>query len=88
MIKWHGKDYRRWEDALQEQADEIERRTEAAKNYAAAAMAKQQENERLRAALERIEAMSERPKCVCGRPTGTAAIKACAREALQENDDV
>ena len=56
-------------------------------NEAADALeAKDKEIERLRAALERIEAMSERPKCVCGRPTGTAAIKACALEALQDKD--
>lgn len=40
------------------------------------------EIERLRAALERVEGMAERPVCVCGRPTGTAAIKQAARTAL------
>jgi len=33
-------------------------------------------------ALERIHGMAERPACVCGRPTGTAAIKQCAQQAL------
>jgi len=36
----------------------------------------------LRAALERIEAMAVRPYCACGAPTGTAAIRACAQQAL------
>lgn len=40
------------------------------------------ENARLRAALERIEAMAERPRCTCGLLTGTAAIKSAARAAL------
>ena len=38
----------------------------------------------LRGALERIAGMSERPKCVCGITTGTAAIKSCAEQALKD----
>lgn len=34
------------------------------------------------AALERISGMAERPVCICGVPTGTAAIKACADKAI------
>ena len=37
----------------------------------------------LKGALKRIEDMAERPRCVCGRPTGTDAIAACARKALE-----
>lgn len=40
----------------------------------------------LREALARIEAMAERPRCVCGRLTGTAAIQSCARAALGAAD--
>jgi hypothetical protein len=36
--------------------------------------------------LGRIRDMSERPLCVCGRATGTAAIKACATTALARID--
>jgi hypothetical protein len=36
----------------------------------------------LREALEWIRDAAERPRCVCGRPTGTAAIKAHAVAAL------
>lgn len=36
-----------------------------------------------RAALERIEDMAVRPRCVCGRPTGTRAIHAVAVKALR-----
>lgn len=35
-------------------------------------------------ALERVREMAARPKCICGTPTGTAAIQACAIKALQE----
>jgi hypothetical protein len=41
------------------------------------------ENRELREALERIEGMAGRPKCLCGRPTGTPAIRQCARAALE-----
>ena len=33
-------------------------------------------------ALQRIHDMAERPTCICGVPTGTAAIKTCAAAAL------
>jgi predicted RNase H-like nuclease (RuvC/YqgF family) len=39
---------------IEELESEVEKLTDAAKNYAAAAMAKQQENERLRDALKEI----------------------------------
>ncbi len=35
-------------------------------------------------ALERIEGMAERPSCICGKPTGTAAIKSCANQAIEK----
>lgn len=44
------------------------------------------ENANLQAALERIAGMSERPVCVCGVKTGTAAIKACTLAALKDAD--
>jgi hypothetical protein len=37
-----------------------------------------------RETIERIEGMAVRPHCLCGRPTGTAAIQACARAFLAE----
>jgi hypothetical protein len=37
---------------------------------------------RLRAALERIDGMSDRPRCVCGRPTGCDAVRLAAQRAL------
>jgi len=43
--------------------------------------------ERLRAALERIRGMSERPVCTCGIQTGTAAIKSCANTALKQSEN-
>lgn len=39
-------------------------------------------------ALERIEAMAVRPKCICGVITGTAAIQHCAREALRRLEEL
>ena len=42
-----------------------------------------EERDRLRVALERIDGMAGRPKCLCGRPTGTPAIRQCARAALE-----
>jgi len=41
----------------------------------------------LRAALERIADMAVRPHCLCGLPTGTGAIEACARRALSPGDE-
>lgn len=40
------------------------------------------ERDAAREALRRIEGMAERPHCLCGRPTGTATIRRCARAAL------
>lgn len=50
--------------------------------YIAGFEARDGEVERLRTALERVHGMAERPVCLCGRPTGTAAIKAAADAAL------
>ena len=41
----------------------------------------------LEGALQRINDMAGRPRCVCGTQTGTAAIKACAKQALGGRDD-
>ena len=46
----------------------------------------QARRDRLREALERIDGMAGRPKCLCGRPTGTPAIRQCARAALEAED--
>ena len=39
--------------------------------------------DKMNEALERIEGMAERPVCICGVQTGTAAIKACAEQAIK-----
>lgn len=44
------------------------------------------EVERLQEGLERVEGMAERPVCICGVPTGTAAIKQAARAALAPHE--
>jgi hypothetical protein len=41
------------------------------------------EEMRLRRALRRIHAMSVRPICLCGRKTGTLAIRSHAETALK-----
>jgi hypothetical protein len=51
-------------------------------------MSKLEEDEtRMRAALQRIYLMSVRPRCLCGRVTGTGAIRSCAQTALQMSDE-
>lgn len=42
---------------------------------------------RMRAALQRIYLIAVRPQCLCGRPTGTGALRACAQAALQMSDE-
>ena len=37
-----------------------------------------------REGLKRIQAMAVRPACMCGRHTGTAAIKSAAQQTLKE----
>ena len=48
-----------------------------------------EEIEQLKEALEWIRDASERPKCLClcGRPTGTGAIKKHAEQALKDKED-
>jgi hypothetical protein len=40
------------------------------------------EKEAMQEGLERVRDMAERPVCICGRLTGTAALKLCAARAL------
>jgi hypothetical protein len=40
--------------------------------------------EEARETIERLEGMAVRHRCLCGRPTGTAAMQACARAWLTE----
>jgi hypothetical protein len=46
-----------------------------------------QELTQAREALQRIHDMAERPQCLCGRPTGTTAIKQCARAFLARREE-
>ena len=47
----------------------------------------EKEREEVRGSLERIRDMAVRPQCLCGRPTGTAAIRSCAESALQQQSE-
>ncbi len=65
------------QDLIEEQEDKLK-----------VAKSEQSKTEGLFDALDRIRDMSERPICVCGRSTGTAAIKTCAEKAIQTYQEV